>query len=299
MKRWNDYQVIILIVLTAFLAGGVAVFTKISLRDFPPFLFTFLRFSLALLALWPILLFKKEKITLKKFLRAWPVAIMGTLNVIFFAFGIRHTTASSAQMLYAATPLLAIIFSVFLLNERLNYLKIIGILTGFAGAILIILLPAISGGLQLGAFAGNLTVFAGVCAYALYTVVSKKYQKDNSPLALMTYFAIAATLASLIVLPFDTASKILEYRDLPLISILGIIYVSIFGTVIFYLSIQYIIKHATATIAATASYLQPVFTIFWAVALLQEKVTPGFIIGGILAFIGVLLVSRKPERKIL
>jgi len=291
MKRIADFKVLILIFAAAMIGGGVPVFTKIALVSLPPFPFTFLRFFIAFICLIPIILWKKEEVNLHNFIKTLPVTLLGTLNVIVFAFGIQRTTASSAQMLYALTPVIAGIMSYIILKEKFKLPKIIGILLGFVGAFIIILLPIINKGAGISGANGNLIVFGAVSAYALYTVYSKMYQKNFSPIILMFYFTIAATITSLIFTVLDPNLPNLMHQRLSSAAIFDVLYVSIGGTILFYLAIQYIIKHSTPTTASTVSFLQPIFTIIWAVTLLNENITAGFIIGAIITFLGVILVT--------
>jgi drug/metabolite transporter (DMT)-like permease len=289
------YLALFLIVLSALMGSGVPVFAKIALEVISPLLFTLIRFTLAFIVLLPFFLNGREQYKIRDFRKLFFVSVIGALNVTLFVFGIRWTTASTSQMLYTFAPLLAGIISYYLLKERLGARKIIGILIGFLGSLIIILLPMINTHSSLNrGLVGNLIIFGAVCSFALYSVLTKKYQRDFSPLAITMSFVITTIIIQLVLLPFVIGQNLIWLNgQISSMTIIGTLYVGILGTGGFYLIYQYAIKTATPVIASTVQYLQPLFTIVWAVSLLHEKITSGFILGGVLALTGVALVTIK------
>lgn len=297
MKNSN-YKSLFLIILAAFVGGAIPVYAKIALTQFPVISFTFVRFFLAALILLPVLLLQKKSINFKSFKKIAPIALLGSGNVVLFAIGVRYTTASASQMLYTMAPLLVGILSYFLIKDKIGLKKIIGIIVGFLGSLLIILLPVITGNNSLnGGTVGNLIVFAAVCSFSLYSVFSKNLQKNFSSTEITFWFAATTLLAMTILLPFDLIGHSAWVGNVSGKALFGAIYVGVLGTGIFYLLHQMAIKNSTPVIASTISYLQPAFTIIWAFGLLNEKLSLGFIIGGILAFIGVGLVTMSRNKK--
>ena len=180
------------------------------------------------------------------------------------------------------------------LREKVIFSRLIGILIGFAGILTIILLPVIESNVAIkGNLLGNLLILAGVLCFSVYKVLSKKMQKHYSPLSLTTFF-IALTL--IIALPFGTWELLTKTITPELFSmpVMGaLFYVSFFGMAAAYLLIQYSIKHSSPVISSVESYLSPIFGIGWAMIFLREKPSPGFLFGGILALIGVYLVTQN------
>ncbi len=298
MKIFGNYKSFLLILITAIAGAGVSVLSKFGLREIEPITFVFFRLVLALAVLLPVFYMQKEKLIFKNFKKLLPVSIFGAANIIVFIFGVKLTTASSAQIIYTLSPLLAGLISYFLLKERLETRAKIGIVIGFIGALLIIMLPVIIGKSSLnGNIVGNLLVLVSVCSHSLYSVLSKKQHDEFSPIAITVYFVVTTFLIQLLLLPF-TIGKNFDLFHLPsLPSILSLLYVGIIGTGGYYLMYQYSIKHSSPSIASTVLYLQPTFTIIWAMSLLGEKLTFGFIIGTLLAFIGILLVTRSEKNR--
>src|SRR3989344_5173665 len=114
MKKLDDHTKALIAVLLAVVAGGGnAVFTKIALREIPPFSSIFLR--------------EKPKID-KDFGYAFAVSTFATINIVMFAFGVRLTSASVSQMIYAGVPMIIAILSYFMLKEKVTRQKVIGLI---------------------------------------------------------------------------------------------------------------------------------------------------------------------------
>jgi drug/metabolite transporter (DMT)-like permease len=298
MKIFESYKSFFLILITAIAGAGVSVLSKYGLREIEPITFVFFRIVLALVVLLPVFYWQKEKLVFKNFVKLLPVSIFGAANIIVFIFGIKLTTASSAQIIYTLSPLLAGVISYFLLKERLGSKTKWGIIIGFIGALLIIILPVITGKSTVdGNIVGNLLVLISVCSHSLYSVFSKKQHDEFSAIAITVYFVITTFLIQLLLIVFTLSQDTSLFHLPSLPSILSLLYVGIIGTGGYYLLYQYSIRHSSPSIASTVLYLQPTFTIIWAVNLLNEKLTLGFIIGTILAFIGILLVTLPAKGK--
>lgn len=290
----DKYSTVFLIIGVAIIGGGIPTLAKIALQHIPPFTFIFLRFLLAALVLVPAFLFKGEVVKKGKLGNAILVSFLAVLNIIFFALGVRRTTATIAQILYAAVPIIASVFSYIFLKERVNLMKVIGVLLGFMGVSIIVFLPVIGKPSAFdGDFIGNLLVFTGVIFFSIYTVFSKRLQQTCSPLFLTTIFIIMTILVQFFLVPIELKSNPEFWREIPVLSINALLYVGILGTGLYFLIYQYVIKKATPTLASMTFYLQPITSFLWASVLLGEKLTPTFIIGGALALVGAGIVVKN------
>lgn len=293
IKNKNDQNALLMVLLAALFGGGIPVFAKIGLKEIPPFIFTFLRFFIASLFLLPLFLRTKPVIN-KGISKIILISFLGTINVTLFALGIRLTTATVGQVLYAAVPLLAVLFSKILLKEKITLKKLLGIGLGFLGVSFIIFLPIVNQASSLKTdFLGNLLIFAAVISFSLYSVLSKKIQLQYSPIYLTTIFSVTTVMVLFILSIPELKSSPDFFRSLSLGAIVSVLYVSLFGSVIYYLLYQYAIKHGTPVIASLTMFLQPTATFAWAFILLGEHLTPGIIMGTTLAFIGILITTRK------
>lgn len=291
----TSYTSIFWIFVAAFVGGGIGAFAKISLTEIPPLSFTLLRFLLAMLIVLPFVMKRKKfhYANLKNLKKIVFVSLLATANVTLFIFGVERTTATISQMLYAGAPLVAGIFSFLLLKEKIHPRTLCGILVGFVGVFFIVLLPVVGKSVVFnGDLVGNILIFMAVCSFALYTVLSKQFQKEYTPLELTMVFVVTTAFIQCVLLPFDILQHPHWWSSISWKSMLGVAYVGVVGTGIYYFIYQRAISCTTPIIASMILYLQPVFGFVWAAVLLGEKITPEFIAGAILAFVGVALVTN-------
>ncbi|RJQ38219.1 hypothetical protein C4559_01975 [Candidatus Microgenomates bacterium] len=283
------------ITLASFLGGATSSVTKIGLVQIPPLSFAFLRFFIA--SLFVILfVFKTKKILnmLKDFISLSPVSLFATVNIILFVIGIKTTTATIGQLLYAGTPLFTSLIAYILLKEKLNFQKIIGVILGFIGVCVIVFLPIIQKGEAFsGDLKGNFLIGMAVISWSFYMVFSAKAQKKYSPFEVVSMFIFLTTV---ILFPFFLADLNSNYGwwvFLNFKSVISIFYTALIATVFPFLLNQYAIKHGGSVFASTVQYLNPIFAFLAAFFLLGERLTLGVIIGALLALLGVFFVTRK------
>lgn len=284
---------LLFIIFTSIVGAGNGVLTKIAVKEIPPFSFTFFRFLFAAICMLPLFL-KNRPIFHRDLYKVVIFSILLSLNVILFPIGVALTTATIAATLYVFAPVIIAIISYFLLHERFAKQKIIGIFLGFIGTLIIILLPVLSKGSPFsGSIAGNLIIFVGVVGTALYTVLSKPFQTHYSPQQLTSVLIFTTLILLIFPALSDVYTHPLWWQNISTFSIWSTIYVGTLGTVGWYLIYQYAIKNGSPLIASLTLYLQPFFVFLLANFLLGELLTIGFVIGAILSFAGVYLVSNS------
>lgn len=291
-NKSSSFLAFLAVILAGFVGGGLPVYVKLGLKSTPPFTYTFLRFFLALFFLIPILI--KNKFSIKKNIhQVVLVSLLSSINIVLFSFGVRWTQASVGQMIYASVPIIVAIVSYFVLREKITLTKTIGIIFGLLGTSFIIILPLIGKVSLKTGLMGNLLILTGAFSYALYSIYCKKIQKDFSPLQISVVFFATTMIIGLI---FGLPETIIYQKALPVftsVSVFSLLYVSILGTVVYYLLNQYAIKYGDPLIASMTLYLQPAATLVWANIILGEQITWQLLVGGGLALFGAWLVSSK------
>ncbi len=281
------------VLLATVVGGGLAVFGKIGLMVVPPFTFTFLRFFMGIIFLVPFIK-KLKNLTFKKISELFLLSLLSTVNIFLFSFGIRLTTATIAQLLYAFVPILVAILSVFLLKKKSSFIQTIGIIVGFVGMIFLVVHPTKSiYELLTGSSLGNILIAIGCLLFALYLIYSKKMQNRYSPSTLMAAFIGTTMITSLPFSFFEIRQGINWVFHIQSITVISLFYVGIMGTGVFYFLNQYAVKHGGPLIASVIQYMQPPATLIWAMILLKERITIEFIVGSILAYLGAWLVTTK------
>lgn len=284
-------KAILIIVIGSLIGGAVSSVTKIGLLQIPPFSFSFLRFFIASIFVLPFFLKAKVKFD-KAFLSLIAVSILPVANISFFVVGVKSTTASIGQMLYTGSPILVGIISFLILKNKLSAKRWLFIVIGLMGVIEVILLPLLQkNSLFAGDLKGNILISIGVILYSFYMVLSKQYQKKYSPVIITAVFFFLSTIVFLILSFIEFNSTQTWYRHLSQSSIYAVLYVSIFATVGSYVLNQYVIKYSSPIIASLGFYLVPILAYFSAFILLGENLTAGLIVGTIIVFTSVGLIS--------
>ncbi len=283
-------KALISILVGSILGGATASVTKIGLIDFPPFSFVFVRFLIASLVLLP---FVNLKTIIRNSIHILPVAIFFTINILVFIIGIKLTTATISQLLYAGVPFLTSIFLYIFFKEKIGTAKSTGVLIGFIGVTSIILLPAIEGKQFSGNLLGNALIGIGVISYSLFMVYSRNALKKYSPFVITATITFITAIIAFPLFIYENINTSYWWNDLAPASISALLYIAIVSTILTYLLNQYAIKHGGSVFASTSLYLVPLFNYLTAYILLGEKLTEGLIIGGILILVGIYLAGVK------
>jgi drug/metabolite transporter (DMT)-like permease len=288
----NDKQkAIIFILLTVVLGGATSTITKIGLEKFPPLSFAFIRFLIAGIIIFPFLL---KTNFFKDFKRLVLFSLLGTINITVFILGIKTTTATIGQLLYAGVPLLTAAFLFIFYKEKLTVRKSLGMGIGLIGVLFVILLPILEKGTRFsGDLLGNVLIGIGVISWSLYMTYSKKKLKSFSPFVLTAAFIWVTCFVLFPLSLTDLLSYPNWWINLTVPSVLSLFYVSVVSTVAVYLFNQYSIKHGGAILASMQYYLYPIFAYISAYIFLGEQLTLGLIVSGVLTLLGVYIVTKN------
>ena len=287
----NKQKGLLSILMLSILSGSTAAVIKIGLVSIPPLSFAFLRFLIAGIIILPFLL-REGKI--KSIWSLVPLSLLGTVNIILFNTGLKTTTATIAQLLYAGVPLITVLILFFFFKERLAFRKVIGITLGFLGVTLVVLLPIFEKGTRFsGDLLGNLLIIIGVISWSFYAVFSKDKLKSFSPFTMTAAFTWVTLLTLLPLSIFESIQYFNWWKTLSLSSVFSLVYVGTVSTIFTYLLNQYAIKHGGSIFASMQFYLIPISAYLFAFVLLGEKLTTGLIIGGVLALLGVYITTKR------
>ena len=215
------------------------------------------------------------------------------LNMMLFFKGLNFTTPIHASVTMTSTPIIVFILALFLKSEKAIPLRIVGVLLGAIGAIV---LAVYGQDFELGnphLALGNFFVFLNALFYGLYLTLVKPLMKKYHFLTIMKWIF---TIGFFVVLPFG-------FKDVQAVQwatiatkIWGEIAFIVFGTsVLAYLFNVYALSNLRASTVGFYIYLQPVLATFIALMLGSDKLDIVKIVAACIIFIGVYLVGRKPK----
>jgi drug/metabolite transporter (DMT)-like permease len=258
-----------------------------------PFGLNLIRVFTTAALLWVMYLFSNNKQTIqKKDLRRFALcALTGVaVNQLLFIKGLSLTYSIHASLLMLTTPILITIIAAWLLKERLTKFKIIGLVLGVLGALVLILSKNNTGNAN-DVFVGDIIILLNAISYTFYFILVRPLIKNYNPIMVMR---IIFTIGFFMMLPFCytefMATDINQYGAREIAILATIVFG---GTFIAYLFNIYGIQVLGPSITGAYIYTQPVFAAVIAIAILGETITLYKIIAALFIFAGVYLANKK------
>lgn len=288
----DKQKALIFMLLVSVIGGLTSPVIKIGLVSIPPLSFAFIRFLIAGILILPFLVGRKD---IKSLWKLMPLSLLMSFNIILFILGLKTTTATISQVLYAVSPLLVSLFLFVLFKERLTKDKAIGIAIGFLGVLIVVLLPVLEKGAKFsGDLMGNILITCGAVLSSLYLTYSRKAHNETFSPFIITASFILVTCVILFPLFFlESVTQSGWWNSLTFSSFMALIYISIVSTILNYVLLQYVIKHGGSILASMQHYLVPPLAFLFSYFLLGEQLTTGLVVGGSLALLGVYIASKK------
>jgi len=291
----NGRNLALLALLMAALIYGVTftIAKEVMLLHIKPFGFILLRVAGATAVFWFLGLFvKAKKIETQDYKKIALAAFFGVgLNMLTFFKGLSLTTPISGAVMMVTTPILVLIFSSILLREKLLTRKIIGIIIGLIGAVLLTVYGSESDGDATNRILGNFLVFVNAASYGLYLVLVKNLIVKYNPIVFVKWLYLFGLL---FVTPFGFEEFVaVKWTELPSEIILKVGFVVLFTTCITYLFNLFALSKLKPTTVSVFVYLQPVIASIYAISVESDSLSTVKITATLFIFLGVYLVTKK------
>lgn len=223
------------------------------------------------------------------------VFVMALISNVFpfalFAWGEERVTSSLASVLNATTPLWTALLAAaaMLPGEKLNLRRVIGLILGMGGVVIIVQ-PWQSGS---GEILGELACMAAAACYGIGFVFTSRHITGKIPpltaaVGSVTAGAVMATVVALVTtvatshpdahVDFGIAASVLTLGAL--------------GTGVAYLLFFHLIELSGPTGAATVTFAMPFVGVLLGVLVLDERVGWNVAFGGAIVLAGILTVRR-------
>jgi drug/metabolite transporter (DMT)-like permease len=280
---------------TGFFWGGTFVAGRIVARDVGPYSASFMRFALASVILLAVVYRMEHRLTKPRPADILPLILMGmtgvfAYNVCFFK-GLQVITAGRAALIVANNPVFIALLSALLFKERLTLYRIAGIMLSVTGAMVVIskgnLVEALSGGVG----AGELWILGCVASWVSYSLIGKTTVVHISPLVSVCYSSITGTAALTVPAFCEGLPQMIgnfgpgEWG--------GLIYLSLFGTVVALTWYIDGIKRIGPTKASIFINFVPVSAVFLSFLILNEPLTSSLLVGLVFVSSGVYLTNAR------
>jgi drug/metabolite transporter (DMT)-like permease len=283
-----------MLVVLSVLWGGSFFFVEVLIEYLPPLTIVTLRVGLAALTLWGFIIVRK--LPIPKTRQHWSaLTVVGLLsNALPFsliAWGQTQISSGLASIFNSTTSFFTVIIAgIFLVDERITRQKLIGVIFGIFGVIILIGPEALSG--LNGPVFGQLAVIGASISYALSSVYSRRFKAWGlPPLIVVTGQVSMATLSLLpIMLIVD---KPWEQPFIPLVAVGAIFGLAIFSTVIAFILFFRLIASAGATNTTLVTFLIPISAVLLGVSFLGETLSGFQFVGMTLIGLGILVMDGR------
>ena len=264
-----------------------------------PFGFIFLRVLGAAILFWMLsLFFKNQKIDGKDWPRILLCSFLGmVINMLAFFKGLELSTPINSSVLITVVPILVFSFSVIILKEKVSLIKMLGISAGFFGALILILYSPVSGYNAPNIPLGNLLFVLNSSTYGLYLIFVKPLVEKYNIITLFRWLFLFGFIMNFPITVQEFSS--VDWVNLPLKqAVLPMIYVVVGTTFFTYLLNAYALSTLKASTVSSFVYFQPIVGIVYALTTENDSLTIINVIGMLLIFTGVYLVTKKIESNI-
>jgi drug/metabolite transporter (DMT)-like permease len=285
-----DRQTWLLLILLSVLWGGSFFFAGVALRELPPLTTALVRVALAALLLLPLL--RRLGGALPKTIDGWtPFFVMGLLsNVIPFSLifaGQTYIASGLASVLNATTPLFTVLVLAAFGDERLIARRVVGVLIGLFGVI-VLRGAALEGG---GQALGMLLCLGGALSYGFSGLWGKRKLQGVPPITSATCQLITSSLVMAVI-----AAAVDRPWQLPVPG--AATWAALFGlaalsTALAYIVFFTILSHSGASNVMLVTLLIPVTAILLGWLVLGEPLTVNEVAGALIIAASLLVIDGR------
>ena len=289
MREANTKDLSLLLLLS--IIWGSAFFNiKIATYSYEPFTLALVRVTFASIPLF--LLCRFNKIKIEAFGKNWNwYALIGLCNIaipfVLIAIGTAKINSYLAAILMSTTPLSgSILAHIFTKDEKLSYLKSLGVLIGFSGIILL--------------FFDKVIINNDNYVYALITILGSTFYCIGGLLTIKLKNKVnqnvttSTTLWSVIfLLPFSLILETPWNSSPTLQSTLSLLYLGVIATGLAWLIRFRILTTNGLVFQTQVAFLIPIFGIIFGYFLMDEVITWRAMISLVVILIGIYVFKKN------
>ena len=290
--KTSDYFILVLLSLI----WASAFFNiKIATYSYGPITIAFLRIFFGMIPVLLLCFYKKIKIEV--FSKDWKwFAAIGVINLVipFFliAYGVQKVQSNLAAILMSTTPISATILAhLFIDKEKINLVKILGIILGFLGIVYLFSENLLINDENLFS---ALMILVGSTFYVIGGILTLKIshkKNENVTASILIWGTIFVCPISLIIEQPWNLNPSLE-------STLSLIYLGVFPTGVAWLLRFMILKRNGLVFQSQVAYLIPIFGVILGYLFLNELVTSKILISLYVVILGIYFVKKSGDKKI-
>ena len=276
----NNIKAVLLATVASFCAVLMAVFLKLAQNDINVFTAGFLRFFFGLIVIFPFII--KSNFNIYKTNNLKFHLIRSFINVPMMILGfaaLMYIPLEQIKAIGFLSPILVVILSVLILKEKIYIIRILALIIGFVG-VLIILRPGI---IEINI--GSYMVLLSGLLWSTVIIITKFMSKEDSPMTILTY---QYTFVTIFTLPL----ALIYWTNPTLHSLYYALLAAIVGTVL-HLCINNSYRLADLSVIQPVWFTQLIFASVFGFSIFGEIPDGWTWAGGILVFTSVLIITYR------
>ncbi|MBX7154655.1 MAG: DMT family transporter [Bacteriodetes bacterium] len=287
-----------LLVFQQLIASSTHLFAKVVTTTMHPTVVVLYRgmFSIIAYGIWLFIRRNKiERIEKQDWLMLLLLGLLNMpMNQLMFVWGLKYTSAPNASLAYALSPAFVLIISSVMHGERLSVYKVVGISVAIIGTVVVLFERGFSFSGE--NMFGNVIELCASLTWAFYTVLGRRIA--------LRYGAVYSTAISMLIgfalyvpLFFTLTNTTLpEVNGSPLFingeQWFGLFYLGVITSGLGFALWYVLLTKLESSKVAVFNNLQPVLTTILAVIFLHQQPSLLFVIGGVVALVGVVITQR-------
>ncbi|MCV3271790.1 DMT family transporter [Roseobacter sinensis] len=229
----------------------------------------------------------------------WRYAVLGGTFAIYFVLmfeGLKTAPPVSAAAVFTLTPVMAAGFGWLLLRQITTPRMALALSIGAAGALWVIFRAdwAAFRAFEIGR--GEAIYFVGCVAHAVYTPMVRKLNRGEPAVVFTFGMLVAGALLLSVIAWRDVVAT--EWRALPGIVWITLIYVALFASAATFVLLQFATLRLPSAKVMAYTYLTPSWVILWEIAF-GNGAPPALVLGGVaLTIVALGMLIRDDTRSI-
>jgi drug/metabolite transporter (DMT)-like permease len=269
--------------------GSSFFLIKIGLDSFVPLQITFGRVFFGLLAVVAVLVWQRGRLPKPGVVWAHAAFVGLMTNVIpFTLFAWAETRVSSvlAGLFNAATPLFTALFALAIVpSERLTRQRVLGLITGFAGVLVVM---GVWQGLS-GDLVGSLACLGATLCYGVGVPWTRRFlavRPEGGPSLMGAQLLCSSVVMAVLCLFLTDLPTSVQVSSVLAVAVLGAL-----ATGLAFIWMYRVIALAGSVVSASVTYATPLVSTLLGILLLGETLTWNQPLGAVIVLIGAALVQ--------
>lgn len=291
-----DIKVHGLMLMAIILAASSFPVGALITNALPPELLMFFRFLLAALLFAPFIFLKHGMVLPSKRALLNYIILSIPLVVFFWCMfeSLRYTSVVNTGALYTTVPAITAIFAFIINKDITGKLRTFGLALGTMGALWIVFRGDLDALLRLDLNYGDLIFLVGCLSLGMYNPLVKRLH-SGEPMEVMTFWILSAGSVWLLIVSVKGFMQI-DLLHIEQSTYFGILYLSLFSTLITFFVINYSTVRIGATKVAAYGFLTPAIVIAISLLIGMEPFEWITVPGLLLIFAAMIVIQRESTK---